>query len=438
MRYVWRIKSDSETSLDSETRIQKLFGRIQKLCRWIQKLLRRIQKRFRRIQKLCVPKLFRWIQKLCSQDSETFFVGFRNFFPRIQKLCSSDSETVFVGFSNFFRRIQKLFSSDSETLFDPCLQWLLHSFYQNFPPTLSSPTHAFNDYYIPFIKISPPWQPMLSMIQVQVLHSFYQDFYIPLIKIWPPPLATFAFNDSGSSTTFLLSRFLHSFYQHFLLPPPGNPTHAFNDYCTTFLSSKFRSPPWQPNPCYQWLLHSFYQNFPPLGNPCFEWFRFKYYIPFILIFTVFLSKFPPPGNPTHAFNDYYIHCIKNFLPRLANQPMLSMITTFLLSKFHPPLGNPCFQWFRFKYYIPFNKIFTFLLSKFAPPPPPPGQPNQCFQWLLNSFYTNLTPPPLATHAFNDSGSSITFLLSTFLHSFYQHFPPPWQPNPCFQWLLHSF
>ena len=85
------------------------------------------------------------------------------------------------------------------------------------------------------------------------------------------------------------------------------------------------------------VLHSFYQDF-----------------------YILLSTFPPPGNPTHAFNDYYIHVIKNFLPRLATQPMLSMITTFLLSKFNPPL---------------------------------------------------------ATHAFNDSGSSITFLLSRFLHSF---------------------
>ena len=57
-----------------------------------------------------------------------------------------------------------------------------HSFYQIFPP---------------------PWQPMLLMIQVQV-HSFYQFF---------PPLATHAFNDSGSSTTFLFINF----------PPLGNP-----------------------------------------------------------------------------------------------------------------------------------------------------------------------------------------------------------------------
>ena len=96
---------------------------------------------------------FRWIQKLSSLDSETFFVGFRNFFVGfrnffvgfrnffsldsetffrwiqklfrwiqklsrwIQKLFSLDSETFFVGFRNYFRPIQKLFLSDSETLF---------------------------------------------------------------------------------------------------------------------------------------------------------------------------------------------------------------------------------------------------------------------------------------------------------------------------------
>ena len=36
--------------------------------------------------------------------------------------------------------------------------------------------------------------------------------------------------------------------------------------------------------------------------------------------------------------------------------------------------------------------------------------------LQHSFYQFFSPPPLATHAFNDSGSSTTFLLSMF--------PPP--------------
>ena len=61
---------------------------------------------------------------------------------------------------------------------------------------------------------------MLSMIQVQVQHSFYQILpplgnpcfatlpdNIPFIKFSTPPLATHAFNDSSSSTTFLLSNF---------------------------------------------------------------------------------------------------------------------------------------------------------------------------------------------------------------------------------------
>ena len=106
-----------------------------------------------------------------------------------------------------------------------------HSFYQHFPP-LGNPTHAFNDYYIPFINISPPWQPshafndyyiplsnfpppwqpMLSMIQVQVLHSFYQEFDIHFIKISPRPLATQPM--LSMITTFLLSKFD---------PPLGNP-----------------------------------------------------------------------------------------------------------------------------------------------------------------------------------------------------------------------
>ena len=64
---------------------------------------------------------FRWLT--FSLDSETFFVGFRNFFRWIQKLFSLDSETFsldsetfFVGFRNFFRWIQNFFSSDSETI----------------------------------------------------------------------------------------------------------------------------------------------------------------------------------------------------------------------------------------------------------------------------------------------------------------------------------
>ena len=42
-----------------------------------------------------------------------------------------------------------------------------------------------------------------------------------------------------------------------------------------------------------------------------------------------------------------------------------------------------------------------------------------YQPTYNIPFINFSPPPLATHAFNDSGSSTTFLLSIF--------PPPWQP-----------
>ena len=156
-----------------------------------------------------------------SLDSETLFVGFRNFFRRIQKLFSSDSESLFVGFRNCFRRIQKLFSSDSETLFVG-----FKNSFRRIQKLFS--THAFNDYYIPFIKNFPPFplatQPMLSMITTFLSSKFD-----------PPPLATHAFNDSGSSITFLLSRFLHSFYQDFPPSPSGNPTHAVNDYYIPFI-----------------------------------------------------------------------------------------------------------------------------------------------------------------------------------------------------------
>ena len=89
-----------------------------------------------------------------------------------------------------------------------------HSFYQVFPPPLA--THALRPYLTTFLlsNFPPPWQPMLSMIRVQVQHSFYQFFPPPLGNPCfatlpdniPPPLATHAFNDSSSSTTFLLSK----------------------------------------------------------------------------------------------------------------------------------------------------------------------------------------------------------------------------------------
>ena len=76
----------------------------------------------------------------------------------------------------------------------------LTNYWVSYQPTIGYLTNFFS-----------PWQPMLLMIQVQVQRSFYQFF---------PPPATHAFNDSGSSTTFLLSRVLGS-------PPLA--THACND-----------------------------------------------------------------------------------------------------------------------------------------------------------------------------------------------------------------
>ena len=100
----------------------------------------------------------------------------------------------------------------------------------------------------------------------------------------------------------------------------------------------------------------------------------------------------------------------------------------------PPLGNQCFQWVWFKYYILFVKIFL------APPPllgnpcfqwfsscqnfPPPLLPllgNPCFQWF--SFYQNFPRPPSWQPV-----HSITEL--QVIHSFNQNFPRPlssWQP-----------
>ena len=270
--------------------------------------------------------------------------------------------------------------------------------------------------------------------EVQVQHYFYHNF--------PPPLATHAFDDSSSSTTFLLSIFSRPLA-----------THALRPYLTTFLLSKSSHPPWQPMLCDPTWQHSFYVNFPPpLGNPCFA--TLPDNIPFI--------KFYPP-LATHAFNDW------------------NSSTTFLLSIFSPPLGNPCFATLPDN--IPFitfspplathafndsSSSTTFLLSKFPPPLAthalrpylttfllskfsPPWQPMLCDPTWQHSFYQNLPPPlgnpcfatlpdniplikfspPLATHAFNDSSSSTTFLLSKIS-------PPPWQPMLCDPTWQHSF
>ena len=162
--------------------------------------------------------------------------------------------------------------------------------------------------------------------------------------------------------------------------------------------------------------HSFSQiSPPPLGNPCFQWFKFKYNIPFIKFFP------PPLGNPCFATLPDNIPFIK-FSPPLGNPcfQWFKFKYNIPFIKFFPPLGNPCFQWFKFKYNIPFIKIS----------PPPPWQPMLCDPTWQHSFY-QIFPPPLETHAFNDSSSSTTFLLSNFS-------PPPWQPMLCDPTWQHSF
>ena len=54
---------------------------------------------------------------------------------------------------------------------------------------------------------------LLGILPTNYWVSYQPTYNIPFINVFPPPLATHAFNDSGSSTTFLLSMF----------PPLGNP-----------------------------------------------------------------------------------------------------------------------------------------------------------------------------------------------------------------------
>ena len=321
-----------------------------------------------------------------------------------------------------------------------------HSFYQFFPPPLA--THALRPYLTTFLlsNFPPPWQPMLSMIRVRVQHPFYQFF--------PPPLATHLCDPTWQ----------HSFYQIF--PPLGNPCFQWFEFKYNIPFINFSPPPWQPMLCDPTWQHSFYQIFHPLGNPFFQWFKFKYNIPF-------MKKFPPPWQPmlcdptwqhsfyqnfspppplaTHAFNDSgssTTFLLSNFSPP-PWQPMLCHPTwQHSLYQIFPPLGNPCFQWFKFKYNIPFYHFFpppplaTHALRPYLTtfPPPPPlathafNDSSSSTTFLLSKFFpplathalrpylTTFPPPPLATHAFNDSSSSTTFLLSKF-------FPP--LGNPCF-------
>ena len=107
-------------------------------------------------------------------------------------------------------------------LCDPTWQ---HSFYKIFPP-LGNPCFQWFKfkYNIPFIKFPPPLgNPCFATLPDN----------IPFIKFSPPPpLETHAFNDSSSSTTFLLSNF-----------SPPLATHALRPYLTTFLFSNFPPPP---------------------------------------------------------------------------------------------------------------------------------------------------------------------------------------------------
>ena len=476
---------------------------------------------------------------------------------------------------------------------NPCFQWFKFKYNIHFIKFFLLPlaTHALRPYLTTFLLSNspPPWQPMLSMIQVQVQQSFYQIFppplgnpcfatlpdnipfikfppplgnpcfqwfkfkyNIPFIKFFPPlgnpcfatlpdnipfikfstpPLATHVFNDSSSSTTFLLSNFppplgnpcfatLPDNIPFIKFSPPPLATHAFNDssssttfllffplplatralrpYLTTFLLSNF-SPPWQPmlsmiqvqvqhsfyqifphplgNPCFATLPDNipFYQILPPLGNPCFQWFKFKYNIHFIKFFL------PPPWQPMLC-DPTWQHSFYQISPP-PWQPMLSMIQVQVQHSFYqilPPLGNPCFATLPDN--IPFIKFSTpplathafndssssttFLLSNFSPP----RLTTHALRPYLTTFLLSKISPPLGKPCFATLPDNIPFfkfsppwqpMLSMIQvqvqHSFYQISPPPWQPmlcdptwqhsfyqifpplgNPCFQWFKFKY
>ena len=187
-------------------------------------------------------------------------------------------------------------------------------------------THAFNDSgsstTLLLSKFSPPsWQPMISMIQVQVQHSFFQkhSFYQNFAPPWQLMLSSTTF---FLSQTFLLSKLYlpllgslcfqvqhsfdqkHSFYQKHSIyqnfPPPPLAAHAFKDSGYQGSSATLPDPRLVGSPCFQvqhsfYHKHSFYQNFtpPPFGSPCFQGqhsFHQKHSL---------YQKFPPPllGSP---------------------------------------------------------------------------------------------------------------------------------------------
>ena len=330
-----------------------------------------------------------------------------------------------------------------------------HYFYQNVPRPLGNPCFQwFRSKYnivfiknIPFIKILPP----LGRLCFQAQHSFHQKHSV--YQHSPPP----RWQPMLSSTTFLYQK--HSICQNFT--PPSLAAHAFKyniPVSKTFHLSKFY-PPLLGSPCLQ-VQHSFIKNIPfiktfppppswqpmlsmrssatlpdpsPVGSPCFK-VQHSFYQKHS-----FYPKFTSPPLAAHAFK-YNIPFIKN-TPFIKNFPAL--------------LGSPCFQWFRLPGVIcdptwpksrgqPMLSSTTFLLSKISPPflaahafndssyqgssatLPDLSVKNPPGFYTISRFEGFMVYGFLPTHAFNDSGSSTTLLLSkTFLLS--KISPPSWQP-----------
>ena len=129
-------------------------------------------------------------------------------------------------------------------------------------------------------------------------------------------------------------------------------------------------------------------------------------------------------DPTWQHSFYQI-----FSSPLATHALRPDLTTFLLSNFFPPLGNPCFQMIQVQVQHSFYQIF----------PPPPWQPMLCDPTWQHSFY-QIFLHPLGKPCFATLPDNIPFIkffprwqpmLSMIQvqvqHSFYQFFPPPWQP-----------
>ena len=176
-------------------------------------------------------------------------------------------------------------------------------------------------------------------------------------------LATHAFNDSGPSTTFFLSN-------TFLLSKFGPPWQVMLSSTTflsskTFLLSKIYPPPF--------AAHAFKYNIPlsktfllskfypfPFGSPCFQ-VQHSFYQKHSLY-----QIFPPPLLAAHAFNDSGYQGSSATLPDLSVKNFPGFYTISRLRVYGLRfLANPCFQWFRFKYNIPFIRISSPLLAAHA-------------------------------------------------------------------------